>query len=54
MSAGEKWSLDKLCEVAKELGVTSVELVSPGAVRHAQEARADLRHRLEQHARAAS
>jgi sugar phosphate isomerase/epimerase len=28
-SAGDKWSLDKLCEVAKELGVTSVELVSP-------------------------
>lgn len=28
-SAGEKWSLDKLCEVAKELGVTSVELLTP-------------------------
>lgn len=28
-SAGEKWSLDKLCEVTKELGVTSVEIVTP-------------------------
>src|SRR5262245_31915564 len=28
-SAGDKWSLDKLCEVTKELGVTSVELVGP-------------------------
>jgi hydroxypyruvate isomerase len=28
-SAGDKWSLDQLCEVAKELGVTSVELVAP-------------------------
>jgi hydroxypyruvate isomerase len=29
MSAGEKWSLDRLCEVAKELGVTSIELLAP-------------------------
>ena len=28
-SAGEKWSLDKLCEVTKGLGVTSVELTGP-------------------------
>jgi sugar phosphate isomerase/epimerase len=29
MSAGEKWSLDKLCEIAKEYGVTSIELLTP-------------------------
>jgi sugar phosphate isomerase/epimerase len=29
MAAGEKWSLDKLCEVTKDFGVTSIELVSP-------------------------
>lgn len=29
MSAGEKWSLDKLCEVTKDFGVTSVELLTP-------------------------
>ena len=28
-SAGEKWSLDKLCEVARGFGVTSIELISP-------------------------
>jgi len=28
-SAGDKWSMDKLCEMTKELGVTSVELVAP-------------------------
>jgi len=28
-SAGEKWSLDKLCEITKELGVSSVELLTP-------------------------
>ena len=28
-SAGEKWSLDKTCEVAKSLGIKSVELVGP-------------------------
>lgn len=28
-SAGEKWSLDKLCEVAKELGARSIELLTP-------------------------
>jgi sugar phosphate isomerase/epimerase len=29
MSAGEKWSLDKLCEVTKGFGVGSVELTGP-------------------------
>jgi len=29
MSAGEKWSLDRLCEVTKGFGVTSVELTGP-------------------------
>jgi sugar phosphate isomerase/epimerase len=29
MSAGEKWSLDRLCEVAKEFGVSSIELLTP-------------------------
>jgi hydroxypyruvate isomerase len=29
MSAGEKWSLDKLCEITKGFGVTSVELLTP-------------------------
>jgi len=29
ISAGEKWSLDKLCEITKELGVSSVELLTP-------------------------
>ena len=28
-SAGEKWSLDRLCEVTKGFGVTSVELTGP-------------------------
>jgi hydroxypyruvate isomerase len=28
-SAGEKWSLDKLCEIAREMGVTSIELLTP-------------------------
>src|SRR5262249_57249201 len=28
-SAGEKWSLEKTCEVAKTLGCLSVELVDP-------------------------
>src|SRR5262245_13020348 len=28
-SAGEKWSLEKLCEVTKSLGCASVELVGP-------------------------
>jgi sugar phosphate isomerase/epimerase len=29
MASGDKWSLDKTCEVTKELGVRSVEIVSP-------------------------
>lgn len=29
MAFGEKWSLDELCRVAKDLGATSVELVGP-------------------------
>jgi len=29
MSAGEKWSLDQLCQVTKDFGVSSIELVSP-------------------------
>jgi sugar phosphate isomerase/epimerase len=29
MSAGDKWSIDRLCEVAKELGCPSIELVGP-------------------------
>ena len=29
MAAGEKWSLDKLCEISKGFGVTSVEIVAP-------------------------
>jgi sugar phosphate isomerase/epimerase len=29
MSAGEKWSLDQLCEVTKGFGVSSVELTGP-------------------------
>jgi hydroxypyruvate isomerase len=29
MSAGDKWSLDKLCEIAKEFGVRSIELLTP-------------------------
>lgn len=29
MSAGDKWSADRLCEVAKELGCKSVELIGP-------------------------
>ncbi|MFO0926923.1 MAG: TIM barrel protein [Gemmataceae bacterium] len=29
MSSGDKWSLDKLCEVAKGLGCVSVELLGP-------------------------
>src|SRR5262245_45996902 len=28
-SAGDKWSLDKLCEVTKSLGCSSVELLGP-------------------------
>jgi hydroxypyruvate isomerase len=28
-SAGEKWSLEKLCEVTKGFGVTSIELLGP-------------------------
>jgi hydroxypyruvate isomerase len=28
-SAGDKWSLDKLCEIAKEFGVKSIELMTP-------------------------
>src|SRR5262245_25194272 len=28
-SAGEKWDVDKTCQVAKELGCRSVELVDP-------------------------
>lgn len=28
-SAGDKWSLDKLCDVAKDFGVTSIELLTP-------------------------
>src|SRR5690606_8329457 len=28
-SRGEKWSLERTCQVAKELGYASVELVSP-------------------------
>jgi sugar phosphate isomerase/epimerase len=28
-AAGEKWSLDKLCEISKEFGVPSVEIVGP-------------------------
>ena len=28
-AAGEQWSLDKLCEITKDLGVTSVELIGP-------------------------
>jgi hydroxypyruvate isomerase len=31
MSAGEKWDLDKLCQVAKSLGCLSVELTGPNA-----------------------
>jgi hydroxypyruvate isomerase len=29
MARGEKWSADKLCQAAKELGVPSVELIGP-------------------------
>jgi len=29
MSAGDKWSLDQTCEVAKGFGVPSVEIVAP-------------------------
>jgi hydroxypyruvate isomerase len=29
MSAGEKWSLERLCEITRGLGVTSVELLTP-------------------------
>jgi hydroxypyruvate isomerase len=29
MSAGEKWSVEKICEVARELGCKSVELIGP-------------------------
>lgn len=28
-AAGENWSLDKLCEITKDLGVTSIELIGP-------------------------
>jgi hypothetical protein len=28
-TAGDRWTLDRTCEVARELGVTSVELVPP-------------------------
>src|SRR5687768_11931143 len=28
-SAGEKWSLDTLCEVARGMGVPSIELLTP-------------------------
>ena len=54
MSAGEKWSLDKMCEVTKDFGVPSVETGQSRAVRHAEEARPDLRHRIQRHAGAAS
>lgn len=28
-AAGDKWSLDKLCEISKSLGINSVELIGP-------------------------